>query len=58
MSAATIRPAVEGDAEQVALLLTELGYGPPAAEAKTRLERTGQQVLAVFRKPGSDKRSG
>jgi GNAT superfamily N-acetyltransferase len=47
MSAATIRPAVEGDAQRVALLLTELGYSLPSAEAKKRLERTGQQVFVA-----------
>jgi GNAT superfamily N-acetyltransferase len=47
MSAATIRPAAESDAEPVAMLLAELGYDLPAAEAKKRLERTGQQVLVA-----------
>jgi hypothetical protein len=47
MSTVTIRPAVEGDAEAAALLLAELGYALPAAEAKKRLTRTGQQVLVA-----------
>jgi GNAT superfamily N-acetyltransferase len=47
MSSATIRPAVEGDAETVALLLAELGYPLPAAEAEKRLARTEQHVLVA-----------
>jgi GNAT superfamily N-acetyltransferase len=47
MSAATIRPAVESDAEPVALLLAELGYALPAAEAEKRLARAGHQVFVA-----------